>query len=178
MNIDSFIVGKITKTYSYKGEVVVICQYEELGDIIDEEEQVMFIYINNKPVPFFMDNFLQTDINTLRIKFADIDNEVKANNFIGLTVGLDSKYKQLLKKNKPSESLYEEIIGFKVFDLNRGYLGILKNIVEYPQQLIMEIDKNNKIILLPYNEEFIKNINYNNKVINVKSPDGLIDIYL
>jgi len=71
-----------------------------------------------------------------------------------------------------------ELIGFKVIDDVHGEIGEITNILEMPQQLIFEIHKVKKEILIPANENIIYKIDSNKKIVFINTPEGLIDIYL
>ena len=72
----------------------------------------------------------------------------------------------------------EEVIGFEIWDKAHGKVGILKGFNEQSAQSLFEIERHGLEILIPIPDEFIMNINRNKKIINVKTPPGLIELYI
>ena len=73
---------------------------------------------------------------------------------------------------------FHEVIGFTVMDLNFGEIGIVKQILEYPNQAVLQVLYKEKEVLIPASNDVIKSVDRKNKEIQVEAPDGLIDIYL
>ena len=65
-----------------------------------------------------------------------------------------------------------------VVDEEKGDVGKINDILEYPTQSIMQIIVGEKEVLVPIHDDIIKNIDRENKKINIKAPSGLIDMYL
>ena len=74
---------------------------------------------------------------------------------------------------------YHEVVGFKVIDATKGDIGEIFNVLELPQQAVLEIkNKQEKEILIPITDQIIKTVNRAEKIIEIDAPEGLIDIYL
>jgi 16S rRNA processing protein RimM len=59
-----------------------------------------------------------------------------------------------------------------------GEIGKIKDVIELPHQTILQIMKGYTEILVPLNKEILKNVDRINQIIQIKAPDGLIDIYI
>ncbi|WP_179337174.1 ribosome maturation factor RimM [Winogradskyella ludwigii] len=170
---DCFYLGKIVSKYSFKGELLIKLDTDE-PDLYDNLDAI-FIDLRGNLVPFFAESSQLHKSNLLRIKFEDVDTEEDADALIktDLYLPLD-----LLPKLEGDKFYFHEVIGFAIIDSNYGDVGILKGINDSTAQALFEIDKDGIEILIPMNDEFIVKVDRKNKTIEVKTPEGLIDLYL
>ncbi|NRA92705.1 MAG: 16S rRNA processing protein RimM, partial [Psychroserpens sp.] len=61
---------------------------------------------------------------------------------------------------------------------NFGEVGTITAINDSTAQALFEIDRNGTEILIPMNDKFIVKVDRKAKVIEVETPEGLIDLYL
>ena len=109
----------------------------------------------------------------LRVKFEDVDSESDADSLINREIFLP---KSLLPEKSGNEFYKAEIIGFKVEDIQFGYVGIIKGVNEKTPQILLEvIDDAGSLILIPA-DAFIKNIDRDNQLVLVETPEGLLDL--
>jgi 16S rRNA processing protein RimM len=73
---------------------------------------------------------------------------------------------------------FHEIIGFEVIDSEKGNIGKILGVYENAPQPLLSIDCEGKEILLPIIDEVILNVDRQAKQMSVKSPEGLIELYL
>lgn len=170
---DCFYLGKIVKKYSFKGEVLAKLDTDE-PELYEHLDSIL-IDLRNNLVPFFIESSQFHKSELLRIKFEDVDSEADADALIksDLYLPLD-----LLPELDDDKFYFHEIIGFTIKDENYGEVGVLKSINDSTAQSLFEIDRNGIQILIPMNDEFIVEVDKTNKIIIVKTPEGLIDLYL
>jgi 16S rRNA processing protein RimM len=84
----------------------------------------------------------------------------------------------LLPKLDGKAFYYHEVIGFEIWDNAHGKVGVLKGVNDQSAQALFEIERHGLEILIPIHDEFIMNVNRNKKIINVKTPPGLIELYI
>ena len=84
----------------------------------------------------------------------------------------------LLPKLEGNQFYFHEVIGFKVIDKNHGEVGVIVSINDSAAQPLFEIEQGDKEIFIPLIDNFIKKVDRENKVIQVETPEGLIDLYL
>ncbi len=168
-----FYVGKITKKHSYKGEVVIYLDTDEPH--LYKNMESIFVALGTNLVPFFLEKSNLHKGNHLRVKFDDIDTEQDADAIIGSEVYLPL---EMLPKLEGDKFYYHEIIGFKVEDTSKGYVGIIKHINDAASQPLIEIDNNGTEIMIPLVDDFIKKVDRKNATFFVDLPEGLIDLYL
>jgi len=170
---DCFYLGKIVKKYSFKGEILAKLDTDQPE--IYENLDAIFVELRNNLVPFFVESSQLHKSELLRIKFEDVDLEADADAIMksGLYLPLD-----LLPKLEGDKFYFHEVLGFTIVDKNFGDVGILKSINDSTAQSLFEIDRDGIEILIPMNDEFIEKVDRANKTIIVKTPEGLIDLYL
>lgn len=170
---DCFELGYISKAHGFKGEVFFLIK-ESLRFELNKLES-LFIDINGQLIPFFIDDCHETGNSAWIVKLHDVDTEEKARRLVKCPIFL--LLSQLPKQNK-KDLQPEGLKGFKVIDDTKGDIGTVSEILEMPQQLILEIRFGSKEILIPANEEIIYKVDKKNKIIYLNAPVGLIDIYL
>ncbi len=170
---DCFYLGKITKKYSFKGELIISLDTDEPE--IYKNLKSVFININGRLIPYFIEKSKSQKKSTLRVKFEDINSEEEALSIINKEVYLPLENLPELKGKK---FYYHEIIGYNVVDTNHGNIGVIIKVEDKTSQSIFIIKNNGKEILIPVNDNIIQMINRKNKTIHITAPNGLIDLYL
>lgn len=168
-----FYLGKIVKKHSFKGEVVIKLDTDE-PELYRNLESV-FVDLGNNLIPFFIEKSSLSKATFLRVKFEDISTEQDAEAILkaGIYLPLD-----LLPKLSGNKFYYHEVIGFNVVDENFGHIGVLETINDKAAQPLLEIDRDGVVIFIPMIDDFVKKIDRDNKVMEVITPEGLIDLYL
>lgn len=174
MNVkDCFYLGKIVKKHSFKGEVVIKLDTDE-PELYKNMESV-FVKLGNNLVPFFIEKSSLSKSTMLRVKFEDVSSEEDADAIMRSEIYLPLS---LLPKLTGNKFYYHEVIGFKIIDASYGEVGVLKSINDNSAQPLFEIDKEGSEIFIPMIDDFIKKIDRENNVIEVETPEGLIELYL
>jgi len=168
-----FYLGKIVKKYSFKGELLAKLDTDEpeLYDNLD----AIFIDLRGNLVPFFIESSQLHKSDLLRLKFEDVDTETDAEALIKSELYLPL---ELLPKLEGNKFYYHEVIGFTINDKSFGKVGTIIAINDSTAQALFEVDRNGIEILIPMNDEFIVKVDREAKVIEVETPQGLIDLYL
>jgi 16S rRNA processing protein RimM len=169
---DSFYIGYITKTKGLKGEVQLFFEYPEPQDL---DLDTVFLEMNGKLIPYFINQVKLQPNQTANIYFEDVDVVEKAEKLIRKKVYLPNTKKP---ERNPDEFLIADLKGFLVIDETRGELGEIVEIHEYPQQYVAVVPHQFREVLFPLNDEFIVEIDDKKGVLHVNLPEGLIDLYL
>ncbi|MEO2053330.1 MAG: ribosome maturation factor RimM [Allomuricauda sp.] len=170
---DCFYLGKVVSKYSFKGEVLVKLDTDE-PDIYENMESV-FVSLGNNLVPFFIDRCRLHKSNLLRIDFEEVKDEPTADKIIGAELYLPLSMLPPLSGNK---FYFHEVIGFTLLDEVYGNIGIVKSINDSASQDLFEVEKEGKELLIPINDDIITKVDRKNRTIHVKTPEGLVDLYL
>jgi len=169
---DGILLGKILKPYGYRGFVRVAFFISGLENVLFQGSFI-FIEWTEKPVPYTIQEILWDDDKTARVKFEGVENLDSASKLTGRNVILSEKTvpKKLLKNLEP-----DELTGFKVIDTQKRILGFVTGLNESGRQSILEVNFNEKELLIPFHENLIKKIDAKKKEITVELPEGLLDL--
>ena len=170
---DCFYVGKIVRKHSFKGEVVIKLDTDE--PVLYQEMESIFVDLGNNLIPFFIEKSLLQKGNQLRVQFEDLYTEEEADAILKADVYLPL---DLLPKLSGNKFYFHEIIGFKAVDVNYGLVGTIEGVNDKTAQPLFEITNGDKEIFIPMIDDFIKKVDRENKVIEVETPQGLIELYL
>lgn len=169
---DFFYLGKITKVFGLKGELLVYLDTDEPKKYHQLES--VFFDMQGEPIPFFIQSVKIKSDDQLIVKFEDVDAE-NSYQFVNISLFLPLAMLPVLEGNK---FYYHEVKGFKILDVVYGDLGICEDILEYPHQAIFQIKHPQGEILIPIVDEFILKVDKTNQIIEIKTPPGLIDLYI
>ncbi len=171
---DCFYLGKIVSKYSYKGEVLVKIDTDE-PEIYENMESVLIAMKGGNLVPFFIDRCRLHKSLLLRIDFEEIKDEPAADRIMGHELFLPLS---MLPKLEGDKFYFHEIIGFAVEDAVHGNIGKITGVNDTTSQVIFEVEKEGKQLLIPMTDEIFTGLDRNNKTIHVTTPDGLVALYL
>jgi 16S rRNA processing protein RimM len=167
-----FCLGKVLKTFGYRGEVVVLIESDDPAKYSDLE--MIFIDMDKSLVPWFIEKIdLQGD--RAQVKIEDIDRPEDARKLLGRDIYLPLSQLHTLEEE---HFYFHEVIGFDVIDQIHGHVGKVAEILDRPEQEIIRIIKDGKDILVPLTDEMITNVDRKNKTLHIDAPQGLIDLYL
>jgi 16S rRNA processing protein RimM len=167
-----FYVGKIVKTHGLKGEVTLRIDNEQFDDI--EELNYFLLDVNEQLIPYFIEDIAYHS-NKAFVLFQDLKTLEAANQFVGKSAYLPL---DLLPEKEGNDFYSHEVVGYLVVDEEKGEIGNVNEIIEYPTQSIIQIIKDGKEILIPIHDDILKDVNRDEKKIYIKAPNGLIDMYL
>ena len=168
---DHFYLGTIVRLYGFKGEVYAKLDVDYPEEYLEMES--VFIELDNKLVPFFIEDAQFGSKGMLRIKFEDVDSEKSAKSLLKKPLYLPAS---ILEDSKKVEYYFHEIIGFDVNDQNEGHLGKVIEVLEYPGNPIMKIEKNEIEVLVPLQDAFVVSVIKKDQLINVNLPEGMLDL--
>jgi 16S rRNA processing protein RimM len=173
MNIDAcYQLGYIVRTHGVKGQVVAFFDVDYPEDY--EELESVFLQINGKLVPFFIDALdLQPD-GRIIIKFEDVNSIVEAEKLKSIPLYLPLN---ALPELPDDQFYFHDVIGYTVVDEALGELGPIKEIYEMPFQDLMAMEYKGAEVLIPVQDELILRADKTNRKLYVNLPEGLVDIY-
>ncbi|MFD0795230.1 ribosome maturation factor RimM [Mucilaginibacter litoreus] len=169
---EHFRIGSILKAKGLKGEMVMYVDYDDIERI---KFNSIFIEVSGKLVPYFVSSIKYLQNNQAYLNLEDVDSVEKASALAKKDIYLPNKLKP---KKKKEEFTLKDLKGFLAVDEKHGELGIIDDVIEYPQQLIATLYYNNKEVMFPLNVEVIKGIDVEGEELYLDLPEGLLDIYL
>ena len=168
---DCFQLGKITKPFGYKGEVVFFLDVDEPMDYAEMDS--VFIEIGGKLLPYFIES-INIKGNKAVVRFEDLSAE-ESTKLIGKNLFLPLS---ILPKLTGKKFYFHEIINFAVVGAKKGNIGNIASVIDYPAQPLFQIMNGTTEILIPILDQIIDKVDRENKTIYIVAPEGLIDIYL
>lgn len=169
-----FYLGRVTKVVGFKGEVAVYIDSDEPEKYADLE--AVFMEIGGNLIPYFVEKLsLRNKNNQFTIKFQDTDDLESASRLQGCDMYLPI---EALPPLKGDAFYFHEITGFEVNDEQKGFIGHILQVLDYPGNPLFEIRYNDKTLLIPVQDQFIRKLDREKKCIYIAAPDGLIDMYL
>ena len=169
-----YLLGKIVKTHGIKGQVVVFLDVDNPEEY--NEMDSVFVEMNRKLVPFFINYLNLYKKNQAIVKFEDIDSIEQASDILQCNLYLPL---ETLPEIKEEDNFYlHEIIGFQIVDQEKGNLGTVHQVFDTGNQHLINMLYQEKEVLIPLNEQIVSHLNRQTQELFVKLPEGLIEIYL
>ncbi len=164
------LLGQITKTSGYEGALVVRLEKEFIENIPDMES--VFVEVDGRPVPFFIEWSEYTGSDLLRLKFSGYDSVNRAEEYKGCRVFLTVE-----TGPAPVETDPGTLIGFSVYTTESKNLGIIKELIINPGQILLNVESiSGNEILIPLHDDLIRGIDHDKKIIFMELPEGLAEI--
>jgi len=164
------LLGKIVKLSGYEGAVTVKLE-RIFSENIPEMESV-FVEIDGRPVPFFIQYTEYSGADIIKFKFTGYNSSEKMSDFIGCKVFMTS----VLSMESHGED-FQEIIGFDLFDQTRSLLGKVTEVLSNPGQILLKItSKDKREFLIPLHEDLIISFDRKKKTLVMNIPEGLTEI--
>ena len=168
---DCFFLGTVVAKYSFKGEVLIKLDtddpetYLSLQSFLLEDESHL--------IPCFTTKVQLHKSQLLRVSVEGVNSEKQADLMIGKSVYLPLDQ---LPKLDDDQFYFHEIIGFKVIDYVLGPIGIITGVNDASSQVLLEVEHNDKQILIPLVDELIQQLDKQKKQIYLSIPEGLLDL--
>lgn len=172
MHIDELILlGTIIKTHGYSGGVVIALE-GNFSEKVNEMELV-FVEVDKKPVPFFIETSREVSPETVIVSFDYYDSDSKIREFVGNKVYSDQD-----PGVAPAQTdLPVAYKGYTLLNRDGKALGEIVKILSYPMQVMLEISSENSTpILIPFNRDWILKDDPKNLTLKMDLPEGLDDI--
>ena len=164
MNLAS--IGYFSKTHGLKGHLVL----KASSGFLAEELKALFVEVAGAKAPYFISDLKQSGGNTI-IALEELDTVEKAKKLVGKAVFIDENLVN-------AEEGEEDWIGYELVDKHYGSLGIITEVTDNGQQVLLSIDHKGQEVILPLVDEFIERVDEEAKKLYFNAPEGLIGLYL
>jgi len=169
---ESFYIGYVSKTRGLKGEVQLFFEFEDYDEL---DLDIIFIEVNKKLVPYFVDSVKIQNNSTAYATFEDVDHIDKAQVLVRKKMYLPN---DKMPVRDPDDFRWTDLVGFLVIDEEHGELGDIIEVQEMPQQFIATVEmEDGKQLMFPLSEDLILGIDGDEEVLEVDLPEGLVDLY-
>ncbi len=166
--------GHSYKVYGIKGELVVDLNPQYRKHILNTG--VVFFQLEGNVIPFFIKSVRGSD--ELMIKFKEVDSPEQARELSNKIVYIDDHRLNIEEIEIEVEEVDETnlLLNFQLEDVVSGFKGRIKNLEEFPSQLMALVEKDSSEFMIPIHEDWIVDIDEKQKRIRVKLPEGLFDL--
>ena len=169
-------IGHTRKTHGVQGEMKINIEDRYLEDFLKNER--IFIDIKGVKVPYFVASvrgkgdliLLLEEVTSKEAAFALQSREIHLRE-----ADLIPDHERELEI-EPEETLaYAHIVGFKLVDQTLGEVGVIREVLDMPQQEMAFLDYQGREVLIPLNAQFIVSIDEKSRTVQMDLPDGLLD---
>jgi len=165
------LLGSLFKANGIKGEVILRF-LNNISEKIKKMESV-FIEIDGKLVPFFIENFKEKSINSAVVKLELVDNELQASEFIGCNFYILGDPNSSIDNN---ENDYESVIGYTLKDQDMKDIGKIVEYIEIPGNPLLRVQTEKTELLIPAHDDLIVEIDDDQKYVSIQITEGLLEI--
>ena len=168
---DHYLLGSLLKTTGIKGEIILKFN----NDCFDEIQKLesIFIDVDNKLVPFFIEDIKVKSSTTAIVKFEGLNEEEKSVEFIDSEFYISFEQVKILKID---ELEVVDVIGYKVKDQKNKYIGDVVEFIDIPKNPLLNVKMSSGEILIPAKDELIIEVDDDLQEILINIPEGLLDI--
>lgn len=176
MDLKEFIlVGATLKPHGLQGEINIKFRFPLKKETVGLK--TLFLGAPPHTIPYFIEKLKAGSADKFLVKFEDVNSRNQALSLCNSKVyyyqaGFDDFFDSPVKNFN-----YENLIGFMLYDEDNFPLGKIDDILELPQQKLAQVIHKKKEILIPLHEEIIIRLDEKEKLIQVRIPDGLLDLY-
>jgi len=168
---ECYQLGNVVKTHGLRGELVFFLDVD-FPEAYEEMESV-FVDLNGKLVPFFIESFLLQGDKAI-VALEEVESIDDAKPFVGKDLYLPlSKLPKLPK----GQFYFHQLPGLEVFD-GENLLGTVKEVYQMPNNNLLAIDHKGTEVLIPISDEIVHTVDIDNGKILTNLPEGLLDVYL
>jgi len=165
------LLGKIIKIHGYKGALMIGLE-EHFSEKINELEPV-FVEVDGKPVPFFLEWIEYSGKEMFQVKFDDYNSRERVLEYVGCKVFIKGKYKRTENKS----DLPVMLVSYTLVDKENTPLGKINKVLSYPMQVMLVINnERGEEVLIPYNINWVLENNKNKKILRMDLPEGIAEI--
>ena len=162
-------IGFTKKLYGTKGGIRL--SVKEIYHEALLNAKCVFLKMEGNKIPFFIHQVIQD--TPLRIRFEDYLDRNTAHRLTGKEIFLPE---QQLPTHQEDIIDLTTLVHFTIQDAEKGEIGSILSVEEFPQQLMAVVAHQEKEILIPLHEGLIEQIDLDNQMIFVHLPEGLLDL--
>ena len=161
-----FYIGRLGSTHGLKGEMT----FRFTDDIFTSDEcEYLVCDIDGLLVPFFLEDWRIRSNETAIVKFEGYDDI----NAVRILQNADVFYPKSSLSPSHSLSSWKALTGFAVSDVKAGFLGTVTEVDDSSANTLLVVDKD---LVLPIHADLIECLDSNARTLQLRLPDGLLDL--
>jgi len=162
---DILHIGRIQRTHGTNGEL----QCRMLNTCWEDNDATFIILkLDEIFVPFRVTDWRTKGSEDVLLNLQGVQSEQQATRLVGAEAYM-LRSDLLGEVNEPMD--YEQLVGYKLRDVERGEIGTIATIDTSTMNTLMQLDNG---LLLPLHEDFVTEVNREEKELVVRVPQGLI----
>ncbi len=169
--------GRINKLFGTGGGLML-----SLYDAFPDEfttDRPLFVTIDGLEVPLYCERFERRGIAGAVATFADLDNERRAQELVGLEFRIATAEPEL----SDDEFYLEDLVGFAVSGIEtraggdpQPFAGRVTNYYDSDANPLFELEIEGRRVLVPAAEEFFAHIDFEGRSLRLVLPEGLLNM--
>ncbi|MBK9013790.1 MAG: 16S rRNA processing protein RimM [Saprospiraceae bacterium] len=164
-------VGFTKKTHGAQGELKITVKDEYLDDFVKAD--VVFINVQGKPLPFFIENL--RDAGDIILKIEEVDSPAEAKNLTSKELFLREKDIKIIKQ-AGKVLTFELLVGYELFDEQTGSIGKIVEVEVMPQQHLAIVEYQGREVFIPLHPQMVVDLDEKAKKIVLRLPEGLLEL--
>ncbi|MBK9420038.1 MAG: 16S rRNA processing protein RimM [Flavobacteriales bacterium] len=170
-------VGKLGKPWGNQGELILHLEGSEFDEVL--AMGVLFADIDGQKVPFHVDHLREHPRTGAVVKFEDLEDPQGSAFLVNCDVYAPPGHNPAeLEEQEGEEDLDpEDFIGMDVHDEKHGHLGEVTGTEGNEDNPVLVVIKDGVEVLLPMNGDLIQSIDLEARRMDVRTPDGLVELY-
>lgn len=164
--------GKLLKPHGLQGEL----SFNYALDVFDTEEDIPYFVcdMDGILVPFYIEDFSLSGVDSGYVKFEGVDSEEEAQRFKNVDLYIA---KELYGDADDEDFASDSFVGYDIVDQYKNNIGKITDFIDSEANPLFVVQgSDGKEILIPAQDEFVIEINDDNKYLVLELPDGLLDI--
>jgi len=167
----TILLGTVIKPHGVGGEITIGIERPVSGNL--KELKTVFLEIEGKQVPFFVQSLSITGEKTLIIKLEECDKPSDVEKFRKCRVFVPASVIKL--PGQPFDT--EDLIGFKIVSVKKDISGTVSEVVDNQGNLLLKLAvKGKPDLLIPFHEDLVVSADLKKRIIIMNLPEGLAEI--
>lgn len=167
----TILPGRIIKLHGVDGKVAARTLKPLSGNL--KNLKTVFLEIEGKQVPFFVEEYEQQGDKTLILKFEGYNSPSEVSPFRGCNIFIP------VPVSRKGRKVFEltDLLGFRILSTGERISGVITEVKDNKGNILLRVsgDKGTEF-LVPFHQDLIVSADAGKKVIIMNLPEGLADI--
>lgn len=171
---DCVELGYFAKAHGMNGELRANLDVFDIDEYTDAK--LLYVAKEGDPLrPVRIEKFLPQTGKYALVTIPGVKDRAEAEAYVSMGIYYP---KDLLPKLSDGHFYFHEVIGFEVEDKHHGTVGTLKEILDLPNNELLQVNANGKEVLIPMKDDIFLGVDKEAKKVRVSLPEGLLELYL
>ena len=169
---ECYYLGRVTKPFGYKGQMVLFLDVDDPSAY--QGLDAALVEARDGSLSPYALRITNLNGNKAVAEFEGLSAE-EAHALAGRDLYLPLG---MLPKLSGNQFYFHEVEGFRVVDEEKGDIGMLKTVIDYPAQALFQVMNGDTEILIPVIPEVVRKVDRASQTLFISAPNGLIDLYM